>query len=78
MSKDVAPSSRQLRGRESEPVIDLSMFPQSGDKNEWVVRYSLAGSSQPIAIASYDLLPPAEQQVLPCEDDLRRALDTDL
>lgn len=48
------------------------------DKNERVVRYALAGSSQPIAIASYDLLPPAEQAVLPSEDDLRRALDSDM
>ncbi|MCE7481056.1 PDDEXK nuclease domain-containing protein [Microbacterium profundi] len=45
------------------------------DKNDRVVRYALAGSNQPIAIASYDLLPPAEQAVLPSEAELQRALD---
>lgn len=47
------------------------------DKNERVVRYALAGSSQPIAIASYDLLPLAEQRVLPSEAELSRALGSD-
>ncbi|HWU59147.1 MAG TPA: PDDEXK nuclease domain-containing protein [Microbacteriaceae bacterium] len=32
------------------------------DKNDRVVRYALAGSNHPIAIASYDLLPPAEHE----------------
>ncbi|MGO1907238.1 PDDEXK nuclease domain-containing protein [Microbacterium sp. JB110] len=45
------------------------------DKNDRVVRYALAGSNHPIAIASYDLLPPAEQAVLPSEAELQRALD---
>lgn len=45
------------------------------DKNDRVVRYALAGSNQPIAIASYDLLPPAEQASLPSEADLQRALE---
>ena len=31
------------------------------DKNDRVVRYSLATSNQPMAIASYDLLTPTEQ-----------------
>lgn len=45
------------------------------DKNDRVVRYALAGSSQPIAIASYDLLAPAERAALPSEAELQRALD---
>lgn len=45
------------------------------DKNDRVVRYALASSNQPIAIASYDLLPPAERAALPSEADLQRALD---
>jgi predicted nuclease of restriction endonuclease-like (RecB) superfamily len=45
------------------------------DKNDRVVRYALAGSNQPIAIASYDLLPPAEQAALPSEAELQRALE---
>ena len=34
------------------------------DKNDRVVRYSLATSNQPMAIASYDLLTPTEQAAL--------------
>ena len=45
------------------------------DKNDRVVRYSLATSNQPMAIASYDLLAPAEQAALPSEADLTRALE---
>jgi hypothetical protein len=45
------------------------------DKNDRVVRYALAGSNQPSAIASYDLLPPAEQAALPSEAELQRALE---
>lgn len=44
------------------------------DKNEHVVRYALAGSSQPVAIASYDLLPAAEKAALPSESNIARAL----
>jgi predicted nuclease of restriction endonuclease-like (RecB) superfamily len=46
------------------------------DKNDRVVRYALASSNQPIAIASYDLLPAAERAVLPSEADLSRALES--
>ena len=62
----------ELRRPQHAPTVGLLLC---ANKNERVVRYSLAGSTQPIAIASYDLLPAAEQQVLPSEDDLRRALD---
>lgn len=46
------------------------------DKNDRVVRYALASSNQPIAIASYDLLPAAERAALPSEADISRALGT--
>jgi hypothetical protein len=39
------------------------------------VRYALATSTHPIAVASYDLLPPAERAALPSEADLERAFD---
>lgn len=42
------------------------------DKNESVVRYTLAGTAQPIAVSRYDLS-PAEQAALPPEDALTRA-----
>jgi len=41
------------------------------DKNESVVRYALAGTTQPIAVSRYDLS-PAEQAALPAEDALAR------
>ncbi|WP_182048032.1 YhcG family protein [Curtobacterium sp. ME26] len=44
------------------------------DKNDAVVRYSLAGQHTPIGVASYDLLPPAVQAALPSEADLANAL----
>ncbi len=44
------------------------------DKNEAVVRYSLAGQQNPIGVASYDLLPPSAQAALPTEADLAAAL----
>ena len=65
----------RLRGPRHAATVGLLLCT---DKNERVVRYSLAGSAQPIAIASYDLLPPAERAALPSEDDLRRALNADM
>lgn len=41
------------------------------DKNETVVRYSLAGTTQPVAVARYDLT-AAEQAALPAEETLVR------
>lgn len=64
----------QLRRPQHAATVGLLLCT---DKNERVVRYALAGSAQPIAIASYDLLPPAEQAALPSEDDLQRALNPD-
>jgi predicted nuclease of restriction endonuclease-like (RecB) superfamily len=46
------------------------------DKNDAVVRYSLAGQQTPIGVASYDLLPPAVRGALPSESDLAAALTT--
>jgi len=44
------------------------------DKNDAVVRYSLAGQQTPIGVASYDLLPPGVRAALPSEKDLAAAL----
>ncbi|MET2012959.1 PDDEXK nuclease domain-containing protein [Microbacterium chocolatum] len=41
------------------------------DKNETVVRYSLAGSTQPVAVSRYELS-PAEQATLPAEETLTK------
>ncbi len=41
------------------------------DKNETVVKYSLAGSTQPVAVSRYELT-PAEQAKLPAEETLTR------
>lgn len=41
------------------------------DKNETVVRYSLAGSKQPVAVSRYELS-PAERATLPAEETLTR------
>lgn len=62
----------QLRRPAHAPTVGLLLCT---DKNDRVVRYALAGSRQPIAIASYDLLPPSERAALPSEADLQRALD---
>lgn len=41
------------------------------DKNETVVKYSLAGSTQPVAVSRYELS-PADQAALPAEEALAR------
>ncbi|MBS3178620.1 DUF1016 family protein [Pseudoclavibacter sp. Marseille-Q4354] len=41
------------------------------DKNETVVKYSLAGSKQPVAVSRY-VLSPADQAALPAEEALTR------
>lgn len=63
----------QLRRPAHAPTVGLLLCT---DKNDRVVRYALATSSQPLAIASYDLLPAAERAALPSEEDLNRALGT--
>ncbi|ERK71405.1 hypothetical protein N136_02244 [Leifsonia aquatica ATCC 14665] len=46
------------------------------DRNEAVVRYSLGGTAQPVAVSTYtyDALPLAEKHALPSADDLTKAL----
>lgn len=63
---------QQLRRPQHAPTVGLLLC---SDKMDRVVRYALATSSQPIAIASYDLLAAAEKAALPSEADLSRALD---
>ena len=43
-------------------------------KNDAVVRYALGTSNAPVGVASYELLPPELQRVLPSEAQLQRAL----
>jgi predicted nuclease of restriction endonuclease-like (RecB) superfamily len=62
----------QLRRAAHAPTVGLLLCT---DKNDRVVRYALASSTHPIAIASYDLLPPEDQAALPSEADLDRAID---
>ena len=45
-----------------------------GGRNDRVVRYSLAGATAPLAVASYDALPAAVRDVLPSTDELADAL----
>lgn len=63
----------QLRRPQHQPTVGLLLCT---DKNDRFVQYVLATNSQPIAVASYDLLPPAERAALPSEDDLKRALES--
>jgi hypothetical protein len=50
------------------PTIGILLV---ADKNETVARYSLAGSTQPVAVSRYELS-PAEQATLPTEEVLTR------
>ena len=65
-------SNKELRRPQHAATVGLLLCT---DKNDRIVRYSLATSNQPMAIASYDLLAPAEQAALPSEADLTRALE---
>jgi len=49
-------------------------------RNERVVRYSLAGSTAPLAVAgyTYDALPAAARDAVPTDDELATALATAL
>lgn len=44
-----------------------------GDRNDRVVRYSLARSTAPLAVADYDALPPATRDEVPNTDELADA-----
>lgn len=61
----------RLRRTQHADTVGLLLV---ADKNDAVVRYSLAGHHTPIGVASYDLLPPAVQAALPSEADLANAL----
>lgn len=63
----------QLRRPQHQPTVGLLLCT---DKNDRFVQYVLATNSQPIAVASYDLLPVAEKAALPSEADLERALES--
>lgn len=62
----------RLRRSQHSDTVGLLLV---ADKNDAVVRYSLAGQTTPIGVASYDLLPPAVQAALPSEADLASALN---
>lgn len=44
------------------------------EKNDAIVRYSLAGNQAPVAVSSCDLPPPAEKAALPSEHVLALAV----
>ncbi len=60
----------RLRRPQHQPTVGVLLV---ADKNESVVRYALAGTTQPIAVSRYELS-PAEQAALPVEDALTRAV----
>ncbi|MDQ2698931.1 MAG: DUF1016 domain-containing protein, partial [Actinomycetota bacterium] len=62
----------RLRRTAHAPTVGLLLCT---DKNDAVVRYALAGSQSPVAISSYDLLPPGAREALPTEAEITRALD---
>ncbi|TCN53509.1 putative nuclease of restriction endonuclease-like (RecB) superfamily [Rhodococcus sp. SMB37] len=64
----------RLRRPQHQPTVGMLLV---ADKNESVVRYALAGTTQPIAVSRYDLS-PAEQAALPAEDALTRAVALEL
>lgn len=61
----------KLRRPQHAPTVGLLLVTSKSDA---VIRYALAGSSTPVAIASYDLLPAQEKASLPSEEQLTRAL----
>jgi predicted nuclease of restriction endonuclease-like (RecB) superfamily len=59
----------RLRNRDLHaPTVGILLV---ADKNETVVKYSLAGASQPVAVSRYELS-PADQAALPAEEALTR------
>jgi predicted nuclease of restriction endonuclease-like (RecB) superfamily len=57
----------RLRDRHA-PTVGILLV---ADKNDTVVRYSLAGTSQPMAVSRYELS-PADQAALPAEETLTK------
>lgn len=70
----VAPVEDRLRRPQHQPTVGMLLV---ADKNESVVRYARAGTTQPIAVSRYDLS-PAEQAAFPAEDALTRAVALEL
>lgn len=64
----------RLRRPQHQATVGMLLV---ADKNESVVRYALAGTTQPIAVSRYELS-PAEQAALPAEDALTRAVALEL
>jgi len=64
----------RLRRSQHADTVGLLLV---ADKNDAVVRYSLAGQQNRIGVASYDLLPPTVRAALPSEADLAAALQGD-
>ena len=64
----------RLRGPQHQPTVGMLLV---AAKNESVVRYALAGTTQPITVSRYDLS-PAEQAALPAEEALTRAFALEL
>ncbi len=67
----VALVNNTLRRTQHADTVGLLLV---ADKNDAVVRYSLAGQQHPVGVASYELLPPAVRAALPSEADLAAAL----
>jgi len=63
-----------LRARDRHaPTIGILLC---ADRNDNVVRYSLAGTTAPLAVATYtyDALPPSVREAVPTDDELAAAL----
>lgn len=61
----------RMRKPQHAPTVGILLV---ADKNETVVRYALAGTTQPVAVSRYDLS-PADQAALPAEETLTRLAD---
>ena len=60
----------QLRRPQHQPTVGMLLV---ADKNDSVVRYALAGTTQPIAVSRYQLS-SSVQAALPSEDAITRAV----
>ncbi|GAA1356139.1 hypothetical protein GCM10009636_24930 [Arthrobacter koreensis] len=65
----------QLRREAHGPTVGILIC---GSKNEHTVRYALARTTSPMAVAAYtyEQLPAADQGLVPAEDRLTAALDS--
>ena len=60
----------RLRRPQHQPTVGMLLV---ADKNDSVVRYALAGTTQPIAVSRYELA-PSVQAALPSEEAIARAV----